>query len=141
MEPVADFQERQRLRFEGLTHESNPAGRCVVGVSLEWCGHTHEGKAEGLETLQGKIKASALAMLNAVMDAASNRMHLELIGVKAVRAFDGWVVITSLQAEAAGKSYRLLGSASCEVDEELLRAAALSVLDASNRVLERYVRN
>jgi len=141
MEPTTDSQERQRLRFEGLTHESNPAGRCIVGVTLEWCGHTHQGRAEGLETLQGRIKASSLAMLNAVMGAASRRMHLELLGVKAVRAFDGWVVITSLQAEAVGKSYRLLGSASCERDEELLRAAALAVLDASNRVLERYVRS
>ncbi len=141
MEQTPISEERQRLRFEGLTHDPRTDGRCMISVSLEWCGRMHTGTAEGIETLQGRIRTSSIATLSAVMEATSKRMHLELLGVKAVRAFDGWVVITSLQAEASGKSYRLLGSASCEADDGLLRTAVLSVLDASNRVLERYVRS
>ena len=64
-------------------------------------------------------------------------MHGELVGVKAVRAFDGWVVVVRLNAEAGGKRLQLLGSASCEGEDELIRCAVLAVLDATNRVLER----
>ena len=140
MDESSTTPERRRFRFEGLTHDSTTNGRCSVGVSLEWCGQVHTGSSEGLETLQGKIRSAAEATLEAVSEAAGHSMKLEVIGVKAVRAFDGWVVITSLHAEASGRSYRLLGSASCEADEELLRAAVISVLDAGNRVLERYVK-
>lgn len=131
---------RQRLRFEELAHASSPNGRGTVAIRLEWCGQVHTGSAEVVETLEGRLRASSLATIGAVRAAAGERLALDLLGIKAVRAFDGWVVVTSLQAETAGRSYRLLGSASCENEPELLRAAALSVLDASNRVLERYVR-
>ena len=60
---------------------------------------------------------------------------LQLVGVKAVRAFDGWVVIARLSGEGP-KSQRLLGAAPCETDEELPHAAVQAVLDATNRVLE-----
>jgi hypothetical protein len=131
---------RQRLRFEKFTHETGLDARCTVSVRLEWCGEMHEGSAEGLETQQGRLRASSLATIGAVLEAAGERMSLELIGIKAVHAFDGWVVVTSLRAAAADRTYRLLGSASCEEESDLLRAAALSVLDASNRILERHVR-
>ena len=77
---------RQRLRFEDISHESGPDGRCRVGVRLEWCGRTLESQADGLETHHGKIRASAAATLEAALAAAGKRIHFELLGVKAVRA-------------------------------------------------------
>ncbi len=136
-----DAVNRQRLRFEELTHHSGADGSCTVTVRLEWCGQMHTTSVEGLETQQGRIRTSSLATIGAVLDATGESVSLELLGIKAVHAFDGWVVVTSLRAEASGRSYRLLGSASCEEEADLLRAAALSVLDASNRVVERHVRS
>ena len=74
------------------------------------------------------------------MAGARRRIHLELLGVKAVRAFDGWVVVARLGALVGERSLKLLGAASCEDEAALPRAAALAVLDGTNRVLEREVR-
>ena len=71
------------------------------------------------------------------MSAAGKRIHAELLGVKAVRAFDGWVVVVRLYAEVEGRTVRLLGAASCESEAGLAKGAAIAVLDATNRVLEK----
>jgi hypothetical protein len=130
---------RQRLRFEELTHEAAPDGQCHIGVRLEWCGRTMEGSATNLETHQGRIRASAEAALRAAAAATERRASFDLVGVKSVRAFDGWVVVARINSEADGRTYRLLGSASCEDEEKLSHTAAIAVLDATNRVLSRYV--
>ncbi len=106
-------------------------------VRLEWYGRHHEKEHDGLETHQGRLQAAAAATLSAALAAAGERMDAELVGVKAVRAFDGWVIVVRLNAEAGGRTMRLLGAASCETEEGLARGAALAVLDATNRVLER----
>lgn len=127
---------RQRLRFDGLTRRSDADGRCRVSVRLEWCGRELEGAADGVETLHGRVRASAEAALAAALAAAWRRVHLSLMGVKAVRAFDGWVVVARLAAEVGERRLKLLGAASCEEDGDVERAAALAVLNATNRVLE-----
>jgi hypothetical protein len=130
---------RQRLRFDEILHQSGLDGSCRVGVRLEWCGRTLEATSQGLETHHGRIRAAAAATLEAAVAAAGKRIHLELLGVKAVRAFDGWVVVVRVSGEAGGRQFRLLGSASCEDEGGLPKAAVHSVLDATNRLLERYV--
>ncbi len=64
---------------------------------------------------------------------------MDLVGVKSVRAFDGWVVVARLDGVAAGRPYRLLGSASCETEDHVHHCAAQAVLSALNRVLEPFV--
>jgi len=130
---------RQRLRFEGLSRLSAADGSCSLRVDLEWYGRHSHGRAEGLETPQGRLRASAEACLAAVAAVAGKRVHLVFVGVKAVKAFDGWVVITRLQAEAAGRPHRLLGCAACEREDALPDTAARSVLDACNRLLEPHL--
>ena len=131
--------QRQRLRFEELVHESGPDGRCRVGVRLAWHERTFECFAEGLETHQGRIRATAEATLGTALAAAGKRVHLDLVGVKAVRAFDGWVVVVRVNGQANGTTYKLLGSASCEEEARITHTAVQAVLDATNRLLERYV--
>lgn len=130
---------RQRLRFEELAHETRPDGRCRITVRLEWCDRSHEGRAEGLETPHGRVRAAADACLEAALSAAGKRLHLELIGVKAFRAFDGWVVVVRLVGEAQGRPLRLLGASSIDGATGVERAAGLAVLDATNRVLGHYM--
>lgn len=128
--------DRQRLRFEGSTRRTAPDGRCRITVRLEWCGRALEGEAEGLDTHHGRVRAAAEAALAAALAAAWRRVHLALLGVKSVRAFDGWVVVVRLNALLGERPLKLLGAASCEEEVEVERAAALAVLDATNRVLE-----
>lgn len=127
---------RQRLRFDTSTRDTAPDGRCRIGVCLEWCGRTLEGRAEGVDTHHGRLRAGAEAALAACLSAAWRRVHLTLLGVKSVRAFDGWVVVVRITAEVGERHLKLLGAASCEDESDVERTAALAVLDATNRVLE-----
>jgi hypothetical protein len=81
---------------------------------------------------------AALASLDTVKRMAGDAVQANLAGVKAVRAFDAWVVIASVRARAMGRDYRLLGAKACDEDE-LKRGSAIAVLDALNRVLEKAV--
>ena len=66
-------------------------------------------------------------------------IDLEVVGVKAVRAFDGWVVVTRINGSRGEERYRLLGAAPCEGEEDLPGAAVKAVLNASNRVMEQRI--
>ena len=127
---------RTRVRFESLDCEATRGGSCNVTVCLEWNGETYRATETGLETQQGIIKAATQAALAATLSAAGNEIRLQLVGVKAVRAFDGWVVIARLSSNGPD-NLRLLGAAPCEAEEELPGAAVQAVLDATNRVLAR----
>jgi hypothetical protein len=130
---------QQRLKFEDVVHRSAQDGRCWIGVRLEWRGRTLQASVEGLETQHGQVRAAAAAALKACMEGAGEGLRLDLVGVKAFRAFDGWVVVVRINGEAKERSYRLLGSASCESDEALTKASVQAVLDATNRVLARFM--
>jgi len=131
--------QRQRLRFEELVHESAPDVRCRITVRLEWQGRKIQGQSEGLETLQGRLRAAAEATLHATITAMTTHPHFDVVGVKAIRAFDGWVVVVRVNGAAEGRTYKLLGSASCEDEDRLPHTAALAVLDATNRLVERLM--
>jgi hypothetical protein len=130
---------QQRLKFEQVVHRAAMDGRCWIGVRLEWRGRPLQASVEGLETQHGQVRAAAAAALKACMEAGGGDLRLDLVGVKAFRAFDGWVVVVRINGEAEARSYRLLGSASCESDEALTRASVQAVLDATNRVLARFL--
>lgn len=57
----------------------------------------------------------------------------ELLGVKAVRAFDSTVIIVSLATQGDDGGHRVVGSYLTENDAA--RGAALAVLNATNRIL------
>lgn len=134
---------RSRLRFDSLEHVTTPDGSGRVSVRLEWAGQFYEGTVSCLETQQGVLKAASQAALSATLacgeTVASSPIDLEVVGVKAVRAFDGWVVVTRINGRAGADSYRLLGAAPCEQEEDLPGAAVKAVLNASNRVMEQRV--
>ncbi len=136
-------QVRSRLRFDGLDHVTTPDGTGRVSVRLEWGGHMYEGTVPCLETLQGVLKAASVATLTATLDSTAStspsEIDLEVVGVKAVRAFDGWVVVTRINGSSGEERHRLLGAAPCEGEEDLPSAAVKAVLNASNRVMEYRV--
>jgi hypothetical protein len=60
-------------------------------------------------------------------------VHLELIGVKSMRAFDDTVMIVSVLARRDGEVTRLLGCALA--GEDLLRGVVIATLQATNRIV------
>jgi hypothetical protein len=131
-------RRRQRLRLERVAHQGAPDGNCLISVILESRGRLIQGEARALDTHHGRVRASAEAALAAALSAGEGRVQLELIGVKAFRAFDGWVVVVRVVARAGEQGFRLLGASSSEDEAGVERASAQAVLDATNRVLERY---
>lgn len=133
---------RQRLRFVSIDYDVEPDGSCRVEVSLEWLGDIHRGEARGMEPLGGDLRTAAEATLLAAARAADEPLELTLIGIKRVRAFDTTLVVSALRAteerEGETRRYKLVGAKTLGA-ETAVEATARSVLDALNRVLERYV--
>jgi hypothetical protein len=123
----------ERLRFAEFVLDRLPNGRCRAKVGLTWRdSEAFTGESEGLASQAGELRCAAQACVNALAQAVQGAMRFELLGVKAVRAFDATVVIVSLSTSAEGDQ-RVVGSVLTEDDPA--RAAALAVLNATNRIL------
>lgn len=137
--PNPPAHPRARLRFDGTERVPTPDGHETISVRLTWDGRTHVGESTGVQTREGGVRASALATLGAtrsVLDGTGPKF--ELIGVKALRAFDAFVVIVSIDIREEGTRRRVIGARTCETDD-LANAAATATLDAINRLLEKYL--
>lgn len=125
---------QSRLRFVNFEFKTEPNGQCHARVGLalhpgdEWV-----GTAEGLASDAGEMRCAAEATLRAIEQAVRGQVAFELLGVKAVRAFDTIVLIVSVVSRASGRTHRLVGS--FLADREQARGAALAVLNATNRLL------
>ena len=127
----------ERLRFQEFTFQRLPNGRCRAKVQLGRAGATlFSGQADGVTSPAGELRCSAEAAVNALDDAVQAEIEFELLGVKAVRAFDATVVIVSLSARQESKATRLVGTYLTETDPP--RGAALAVLNATNRILGNH---
>lgn len=129
---------QERLRFSEFNFERTPSGRVTCQVTLEFGpGELISGRVAGQASPAGDTRLGAEAALRALEAFTDKALKFELIGVKVVRAFDANVVITSITQHGADGPERLLG---CYLaDGDLVRGAALSVLNATNRVLSNYI--
>lgn len=101
---------------------------------LEWePGDRYVGVAEGISSATGALRCAAQAAVAALELAIERKITFELLGIKALRAFDATVVIVSLSSHYDGESKRVVGSYLTENDRE--RGAAIAVLNATNRLL------
>jgi hypothetical protein len=124
----------ERLRFAEFALDRLPNGRCRARVLLTWQdAERFTGEAEGLTSQAGELRCAAQACVNALTQAVHDGIGFELLGVKAVRAFDASVVIVSLGLQGEGRGQRVVGSYLS--DEDVPRGAALAVLNATNRML------
>lgn len=120
-----------RTELEPLLHSD----RCRVSVRLsrvpsETFVGTADGGCEGTETLRTAAIAAADALRQAM---GAEDVVLEIKGVKLMEGIGVEVVMVSLAARYGGESRPLIGV--CEGHQDPLRAAALAVLNASNRFL------
>jgi hypothetical protein len=128
-------EPRGRLRFADFKLERVQSGQCRARVALVWPNSPpFVGEASGLSSAAGEMRCAAQACLNAISQAIPNP-PMELVGVKAVRAFDATVVIASLAPQGRMDGPRVVGS--CLIQEDHPRGAALAVLNASNRILSK----
>ncbi len=126
-------ETRGRLRFDDFSIERLSSGQCQARVVLAWPGEaTFVGEATGLSSQAGELRCAAQACLSALATAFPE-VAFDLVGVKAVRAFDATVVIASLATHGRLDGPRIVGSAL--VQDEVPRGAALAVLNATNRLM------
>ena len=129
---------RQRVRCCSVQTDTTPDSQCRVRVELEWAGGTRfQGIGRGNSTREGMLIAGSLATLDAIKKLVGNRLDLEFRGAKAVRAFDALAVIVAVRGQARGRRYDLLGCCAAP-EKEVARGGVLAVLDATNRIVERY---
>ena len=93
-------------------------------------------ESDGVISQAGELRCCAEATVRALERVVQPKMGLELLGVKAVRAFDAIVVIVSLSARQESRASRLVGAYLAETDPP--RGAALAVLNATNRILGNF---
>jgi hypothetical protein len=131
---------RERLRFAAFSFRRTPAAYCTADVELEWTdGERFAGRAEGVASPYSDLRLAAEATLRAITAFARGEISFELVGVKALRAFDANVVIVSILARRPEGTQRLLG---CHLaDEDSLRSAVLATLQATNRILGTVARS
>lgn len=124
---------QDRVRFTGFSLDRFPNGDCRARVTLEW-GESEPavGEATGHGSEAGELRCAAQACLNA-LTAVVRHVAFELLGVKAVRAFDSTVVIVSVALSSRQSGPRLVGSYLADAD--LPKGAALAVLNATNRLV------
>ncbi len=127
------MDDRGRLKFTDFSLDRGSTGLCRARVVLSWPQSTpYVGEAAGLSSQAGEMRCAAQACLAAIA-LAMPEVGFELVGVKAVRAFDATVVIASLATQGRLDGPRVVGSAL--VQDDAPRGAALAVLNATNRLL------
>ena len=124
-----------RLRFTEFEMHRLPNGRCRARVVLSR--HDEQeftGESEGLTSQAGELRCAAESCVTALNRAVEGKYHFDLLGVKAVRAFDSHVVIVSLALPGQMAGQRLVGCY-LSADPDASRGAALAVLNATNRII------
>lgn len=122
------------IRFIRAEIEALAEGRCraVVQIERPETG-LHSGVADGGSAPGDALHAVARAAADAVCEALGPGVTVRVLGLQAVEAFGQTVVIVSVAAASKGRNMTLLGV--CDSGEDTSRAAALAVLNATNRFL------
>ena len=130
--------DRGRMRFTGFRFQRTPSGQCSAEVQLTWTdGRMVTGRAAGQSSALGDYRIAAEAALNAIGGFTGASIRYELIGVKAMKAFDMNLVVVSIHAHRSDGLAKLLGCVLAEHDP--IKGAALSVLNATNRLIGNAV--
>ncbi|MGQ0561890.1 MAG: hypothetical protein ACT443_08465 [Gemmatimonadota bacterium] len=135
VELLTDLAARRRVRFAGVDRiiEHN---HVRIRVTLEWNGVATSGEAVGESGELIELRTAAAASLKALERVLGEDLHIKLVGVKQVKAFDAELMVVALY-RSGDAPQRLLGSVSAAGNPR--RAAAVAVLNALNRLLGNYL--
>ena len=121
-----------RVRFSRFDLTRTKSGQTTAEVTLELDGKKHVGQSSGPSSPLGDLRISAEACLRALAG-FSGGLDFELMAVKHIRAFDSNLAIVSITHRQDGNTFPLVGCYLAK--EDVCRGAAISVLNATNRVL------
>jgi hypothetical protein len=121
-----------RVRFERLDLQRPRAGVAVATAELGWEGKTFAARAEGESGPAGELRLCASATLRALEAVLDGELSFELIGAKALRVFDHEAVAVLARSREL-PDRKLVGVVLAPGEPG--KAAALAVLDATNRLL------
>ncbi len=128
------------IRFVKAEVDVVPGERCQAVVEVEDSGSrvfsaTAQGGASQADQMRAVARAAADA-LSTMFDAEGVQVRVR--GVQLVEAFAQTIVIVSLAASKGDYTQMLLGVS--DGGDELVRATAVAVLNATNRFLGRNVK-
>lgn len=126
----------KRARFESMDVSYPQPGTVRAVAKLGWQRETYTGEAEGEASVAGELRACATATARAIEQFAGGGVTFTLVGAKEVHVFDHDLVAVLLHAVEL-PDHRLIGTSIISVDHR--RAAALAVLNATNRAVGNFV--
>jgi hypothetical protein len=130
-----DFEPR--IRFQSLETQTRE-GTIVVRVRLNLRDQVITGEAVELNAGPARLRAAAIAALNAATHACSQRIRFQLDAAVTIRAFGREYVLVNALASAATlgrKPVPVVGAHPLEDDAD--HAAAFAALKAINRLVEK----
>jgi hypothetical protein len=135
IELLTDLAARKRVKFAGAERlvERNYVR---IRITLEWNGEAFVGDEVGESGELVELRTAAAASLKALEKVLGEDLHIKLVGVKQVKAFDAELMVVALY-RTGDSPQRLVGSVSAAGDPR--RAAAVAVLNALNRILGNYL--
>jgi len=127
----------ERIKLEDFRLHLD-GGRCEAQVVLGWGKEdTYVGTSQGTSSHVGSCRCAAEATIRALEAAADNRVSLELVGLRTMKAFDSTVVIVCLVSRSEHHVLPFVGACLAK-DGHVSRYATLAVLDATNRLLGAF---
>ena len=125
------------IRFVRAQIDILPGDQCQALIQLERPGSgVFTGTAQSGSSQADQLRAVARATADALSEVfEAERAKVLVRGAQLVEVFTQTVVIVSLAASKGARTQSLLGV--CEGGGDLARAAALAVLNATNRFLGR----
>jgi hypothetical protein len=129
-------RSERRSRFDSLTTFEPGPGRFAARVKLEWDGEMLEGVSEGDRNQFAELRICASATLRAVERIADGNATFNVIGVKELQVFDHNLVVVLILSPQLPEQ-RLIGTAFITKDRRT--AAALAALNATNRIVGRFI--
>jgi hypothetical protein len=131
---VSDRPPR-RIKFVRSSLELLGPNHCLAKVELERDqDRSYVGTATGGNPDQEGLHVSARAAADALMQAVGEKHLLEVHDVEVFDAFGQQAVLVHLAAQVQDRTQALMGF--CVAGTDPTRAAALAVLNATNRVLD-----
>lgn len=121
----------RNVRFVLTRLESLAPDRCGAVVELQGAAATYTGRAEGGRDDTGGLRAAAQATTGALQD-LGHQVSLE--NIEMIRALGEAAVVVRVRAQQDGETRHLVGFSLAGDDP--MRAAALAVLNATNRFFE-----
>ena len=125
-----------RVQLVGWEFEDPTPDRCSATVELGWRNRTYSGTSEEIASEAGKLRSAARATTDAVGQIIGrDKATLEFLDLNSVNAFGNPGVVVALSLHTHETEY-FVGFCLVKDDEAL--AAVKSVLNASNRLIQRF---